>query len=97
MKPTRNIIEETSRMHRSHGPITDYCFHPIGISGYSAHCPGTAPASFHSATLEYFKSEARYDFLIEAGVFAVMMLTVSEPLLNGIQAVLHLIGATAGV
>lgn len=97
MKPTLHTIEETSRPRHSRGPITDYSFHPIGISGYSAHCSGTAPASFRRATLEYFKGEARNDFLVEAGVFAAMMLTVAVPLLNGIQAVLHLIRATGGV
>jgi hypothetical protein len=97
MKPTLHTVEETSRSHHSRGPITDYSFHPIGISGYSAHCPGTAPASFRNTTLEYFKGEARYDFLIESGVFAAMMLTIASPLLNGIQAVLELIRATGGV
>lgn len=95
MKPTLHIIEEKRRPHQ--GPITDYSFRPIGIGGYSAHCAGTQPASFRSATLEYFKGEARYDFLVEAGVFAAMMLTVAAPLLNGIQAVLHLIRATGVV
>jgi hypothetical protein len=97
MKPPLHTLEETSRLRRSRGPLTDYNFHPIGISGYSAHCAGTTAASFRSVTLEYFKGEARYDFLAEAGVFAVMMLTIASPLLNGIQAVVQLIRATGGV
>jgi hypothetical protein len=56
----------------------------------AAHCADANNNSFR-VSREYFNNEAARDFLFEAAVFVVIMLTAAMPLLNGIRAIAGLI------
>ena len=62
------------------------------MSAYNAHCTDANNNSFR-VSREYFNNEAARDFLSEAAVFTVIMLTAALPLLNSVHAIVDLIRA----
>lgn len=77
-------------------PKVDHHYHAIS-AGRSGGCYArlTSP-SFRNISRAYFATEANHYFLVEASVFAAIMLTAAVPLINGAHAVLNLIRACAG-
>ena len=98
MKPTLQAIDDNGQVNADgrRFPITDFNYHSIAMSGYDARCTNSPCNSFR-ATREYFKNEAHRDFLSEAVLFTVMMVTVAAPLLSGLQAVIGLIRTMGGI
>ena len=78
-------------------PVTDFNYHSVTLDGYNGRCAKTGEPSFHTISRDYFKDEARHDFLAEAIVFASILATAALPLLQGAQAVVHLIRTINGV
>ena len=97
MKPTAQISgDERSRTNRRGFPVTDYNYHSIALGGRSGQCVRALPPSLREISREYFDTEANRDFLAEAFIFGAIMLTVAVPLVNGVQAILHLVRASGG-
>jgi hypothetical protein len=98
MKPTmQNITDGQARADRRQFPVTDFNYHAATLNGYNGRCAKPLDPSFRSISRDYFNVEAQRYFLAEALVFTAIMLTVTLPLVNGADAVLHLVRALGGV
>jgi hypothetical protein len=98
MKPTCQTKENGPR-HQSvirKFPVTDFNYHSVGLDGYHGHCAKVESPSFYRLTRDYFKGEARHDFLMEAAVFGAILATAVLPLIDGAHAVMNLARATGG-
>ena len=71
-------------------PVTDYSYQAVDLTGYDACCADASGNSFRAAR-EYFENEATRDFLTEAAVFVVMMVTIAAPLFNGLLSIVDLL------
>lgn len=99
MKPTSTTIDNASRhdsfdpirRKRRRSPITDYNYHSVPFEHSSAAYASTSPRSFWNITGDYFKNEARYEFLGEAAVFGVIIVTAFLPLLSNGHALMEFI------
>ena len=60
-------------------PKTDFHFRASSFD-FSGRCKGEGYPSFRQISDEYFKHEARQHFASEAGIFALIVLTVAVPL-----------------
>ena len=97
MKPTAQTSgDERSRTNHRTFPVTDYNYHSIALGGRSGQCARTLLPSLRDISREYFETEANHDFLAEAFIFGAIMLTVAVPLVNGVQAIVHLVRASGG-
>jgi hypothetical protein len=99
MKPTMQSIDNknSARLNFRRLPVTDFNYHSVTLDGYNGRCARTRGPSFHTLSRDYFGAEANRDFLTEAIVFASILATAALPLLNGAQAVMHLIRTINGV
>jgi hypothetical protein len=94
MKPTTKMIEnEGSHRETRKLPKIDLNFHATLTGSSGGCCARLTSPSFRSISRAYFDTEANNDFLVEAAVFAAIMLTAAVPLINGAHAALNLIGA----
>ncbi len=99
MKNTPHILQPNPR-HQSDSrtsrvginfPQTDQNYQSSTLSGGCG-----APVEFHHPAFfeisnEYFADEAARSFVVDAGVFAALILTAMLPIVNGVQAVATLI------
>ncbi len=91
MKPTCNTTEigrrdSVTSARRAVLPKTDFQFRASSLD-FSGRCKGEGYPSFRQISDEYFKYEARQHFASEAGIFALIVLTVSVPLFEVAHAV----------
>lgn len=94
MKPTTKMIEnEGSHRESRKLPKIDLHYHAISTDPSGGCCAHLTSPSFRSISRAYFATEDNHYFLIEASVFAAIMLTTAVPLINGAHAVLNLIGS----
>ena len=95
MKPVLQFPDKSERNSatRRSFPVTDFHYQSLELTGYDACCADTAGSSFRAAR-EYFNNEAARDFLTEAAVFVVMMVTIAAPLFNGVQSIVDLLRAS---
>ena len=101
MKPTPLTTCNVSRrdsfdltMHEAHPwPITDYSYHSSSLGRSSANYARGAARSFWSITGDYLKNEARQDFLGEAALFAVIVITAFLPLISNADALMGFVRA----
>lgn len=97
MKPTAQTSgDERSRKNRRTFPVTDCNYHSIAVGGRGGQCARPLLPSLRDISREYFDTEANRDFLAEAFIFGAIMLTVAVPLVNGVQAIVHLVRASGG-
>jgi hypothetical protein len=101
MKPTMKTTAQTTGNERSRTncrpfPLTDYNYHSIALGGRGGQCARVLPPSLRDISREYFDTEANRYFLAEAFIFGSIMLTAAMPLVNGAQAVLHLVRVSGG-
>ena len=73
--------------------MTDYNYHSIALEGFNTNCGHVSVLSLWDISRNYFKNEARYDFLGEAGLFAVVVLTAFLPLINNAHALVEFVRA----
>jgi hypothetical protein len=101
MKPTFPTIDSTLR-RGSFGatargsrrqPITDYNYHFAAFESSSADGARASARSFWHITGDYFKNEARPDFLGEAALFVVIIITALLPLMNNTHALVEFVRA----
>jgi len=104
MKPTFPTIIR-SRCHEAFDggkcrgrrlPVIDYNYHSVAFEGSSAPYVHARARSFWNITGDYYKSEARRDFLGEASLWAVLALTAFLPLISNAHAVMEFVRAISG-
>jgi hypothetical protein len=94
MKPTLQIQNLNQRGSRTF-PKTDYSYHCAELSDFDSRC-GKGAISFRAISGDYFKSEARQDFVSEAVFFSLIILTSALPIISSVRALadfVHAIGA----
>ena len=84
MKPTPLTLRGN---HRS--LITDYNYHSFALESFNTNCGRASALSLWDISRKYFKNEARYDFLGQAALFAVIVLTAFLPLINNAYALVE--------
>lgn len=100
MKPTSHSAERKNRDGASKTfsariPVTDYSFQSLTLDGYRGGCAKYA-RSFRNISNDYFKTEARRDFLTEAVFFGSIVATTIWPVLQSARAMTDLVRAFAG-
>jgi hypothetical protein len=73
--------------------IANHNYHSVTFESFRANCGRTSVRSFWNITGDYFKNEARHDFLGEAALFAVVIITAFLPLINNAHALMELVRA----
>jgi len=99
MKPTLTEIDNASRhdsfepitRKSSRSPITDYNYHSAPLEHSGGKYASTFVRSFWNIAGDYFKNESRHEFLGEAAVFAVVIITAFLPLLSNAHALMEFI------
>jgi len=101
MKPTfpttdsslrRGSFDSIARANRQ-SPITHCNYHSAALEGSSTNCARPSARSFWHITGDYFKNEARPDFLGEAALFVVIIITALLPLMNNSHALVGFVRA----
>ena len=87
----RDSFDHPMCQHRS--PITNYSYHSSALGGSSANYVRGSARSFWNITGDYFKNEARRDFLGEVALWAVLVLTAFLPLISNAHAVMEFVRA----
>ncbi|MBA2242980.1 MAG: hypothetical protein H0W04_08855 [Chthoniobacterales bacterium] len=91
MKPTLHIVERKNRrdsvevLRGTSLPKTDCNFHPGSFGDGSGRGGGKRCQSFRGISDEYFKTEARHYFAVEATIFGLIVLTAAVPVFEGIR------------
>ena len=95
MKPTVKTIDQSKKRdafvprNDRRFPVTDCNYHTVALGGYNG--ARSVTSSFRNISNDYFKSEARHDFLAEASFFAAIVLTAAVPLVSGAYALVQFI------
>ena len=73
--------------------MTDYNYHSTALEGFNTNCGHVSVLSLWDISRNYFKNEARYDFLGEAALFAVVILTTFLPLISNAHTLVEFVRA----
>ena len=87
MKPTvehNNLGRRADRKNRF--PLVDANYHAVALPNYRGGCLRPKPLSFHKISGQYFRTEARNEFRVEALAFFAMVVTAAVPILNNMHA-----------
>jgi hypothetical protein len=85
MKPTSLIVR-----NRTSFPLTDCNYYSFTLAGYRGQCAKSLAPSFRNISRQYFQNEARHDFVSEAILFAMLVITAAVPLVSAAYAVIEL-------
>jgi hypothetical protein len=85
MKPNSLIAGKRNRF-----PLIDCNYRPMTLDGYRGRRARTGTPRFRNISGQYFQNEARYDFLIEAVCFVLLVLAAVVPLVSATNAVMEL-------
>lgn len=101
MKPTshsagRNNRDGVNKTLSHRFPVTDYSFQSVTLDGYRGGCAKYA-RSFRNISNDYFKTEARRNFLTEALFFGSIVATTIWPMLQSVRAMTDLVRAFSGI
>jgi hypothetical protein len=88
MKPT----PLTLRGNRC-SPLTDYNYRPVALDSFNTNCARLSPLSLWDISRDYFKNEARHDFLGEAALFATIICTAFLPLISNAHPLVEFVRA----
>jgi hypothetical protein len=99
MKPTILTTCNASRrgsfdpaMPTRHMPlITNYSYYSVTFENFRANCGRRSVRSFWNITGDYLKNEARQDFLGEAALFGVIVVTAFLPLISNAHALMEFV------
>ena len=69
--------------------MTDHNYHSFALESFNTNCGRASALSLWDISRSYFKNEARYDFLGQAALFAVIVLTAFLPLINNAHALVE--------
>jgi hypothetical protein len=73
--------------------IANYNYHSATFESFHANCGRASVRSFWNITGDYLKKEARHDFLGEAALFAVIVITAFLPLISNAHFLMGLVRA----
>jgi hypothetical protein len=79
-----------SARSEKHFPLTDCNYHSMTLGAYRGRCTKAAAPSFRSISRHYFQKEARHDFVGEAILFAILIITASVAVVSGAYAIIEL-------
>ncbi len=85
MKPTFITTRNQKRF-----PLIDCNYHSATLRGYHGRCAKAAAPSFRNISRQYFQKEARHDFVGEAILFAILIITAAVPVVSGARAIIEL-------
>jgi hypothetical protein len=85
MKPISITVGKSNRF-----PLIDCNYRPMTLDGYRGRCFRSAAPRFWNISAQYFRNEARHDFLFEAVFFVVIVITAAAPLVSAANAVMEL-------
>jgi len=88
MKPTPLTFRSNRR-----SPMTDYNYHSTALEGFNTNCGRVSGPSLWEISRSYFKNEARHEFLGEAALFAVVILTAFLPLISNAHTLVEFVRA----
>jgi hypothetical protein len=71
-------------------PLTDCNYYSVTLSDYRGRCVKPLAQPFRNISRQYFQREARCDFVGEAVLFAILVITAAVPLVSGASAVIEL-------
>jgi hypothetical protein len=75
-------------------PRIDFSYH-TGSFGRFGGGHANSSTSFLNISRDYFRSEARWNYLVEVLVFALIIATTAIPLINGARAIVRFFGLPA--
>jgi hypothetical protein len=73
--------------------IANYNYHSVTFESFRANCGRASVRSFWNITADYLKNEARHDFLGEAALFAVIVITAFLPVISNAHALMGFVRA----
>lgn len=97
MKPSLHFIDRDYRRDTfasrrgSSLPRTDYNFQAGSFVDSSGRCGGQRLPSFRGISDEYFRTEARRYFKVEAAIFGVILVTAAVPVIEGISGLIRFV------
>jgi hypothetical protein len=96
MKPI-SPIQNIWRGRNQRFPITDYNYRPIGFSRFNAGCWLAPGLSFLGISRDYFRAEARHNFIVETILFALITITTVPAIVDCGRALFEFVRAIGSV
>jgi hypothetical protein len=90
---TRRGSFDPAMQSRHTSRIANYNYHSVTFESFRSNCGRTSVRSFWNITGDYLKNEARHDFLGEAALFAVVVITAFLPLISNARALMEFVRA----
>jgi len=85
MKPTIMTDKNAAKF-----PFVDYQYQTSTLEKFTGRCAKTSSKSLRDISRDYFDGEANYDFLSDAAVFGMLIVTATVPIVLGANAVIEL-------
>jgi hypothetical protein len=85
MKPTFRTTPNRKRF-----PSIECNYQSATVHGYSGRCAKALAPSFRNISRHYFQKEARHDFVGEAILFSILVITAIVPMVSGTYAIIQL-------
>jgi hypothetical protein len=95
MKPLSSI-QNTPRDAKRRFPLTDWNYR-VGLKELKTRCAGIPRSSFVEITRDYFRTEARRNFVIEGALFAVITVTAAPAIWDCGRALLEFMRAIGAI
>ena len=73
--------------------MTEYNYHSDALESFNTNFARVSALSLWGISRNYFKNEARHDFLGEAALFAVVIFTAFLPLINNAHTLVEFVRA----
>jgi hypothetical protein len=73
-------------------PLIDWNYQQSLFGRYSGGHPGRSKASFLTISRDYFRAEARWNYLAEVFFFALMIATAGSAVIYGARVIIRLLG-----
>jgi hypothetical protein len=70
--------------------LTDCNYYSVTLSAHHGHCAKPLAPPFRNISRQYFQHEARHDFIGEAILFAMLVITAAVPLVSAAYAIIEL-------
>src|SRR5438874_6288418 len=87
--PGGSDCERRRNFYRNRFPITDCNFQTFSIDRYYGGSTGSSPASFLNISREYFRHEARRNFVVEVKFFVVIAAILAVTFISDARAIVH--------
>jgi hypothetical protein len=96
MKPSSEANEDRrSRNSGTRFPIIDCSFQALPLDRYYGGSTGSSRPSFLNISREYFRYEARRNFLVEVAFFLAIAAILAATFISGARAIIHFLNLPA--